>query len=295
MGIFDIAKLLLLGAVWGGSFLLTRIAVPVFSPIWLVEIRVLVAGLILLALLIRTNLAGELRRNSFNLLILGAINSTIPFVLFTFAALYLPAGFLAILNAVAPLLGTIIAWLWLKERFTFNCFVGLALGFAGVVVLVGLTSLPINLAFILAVGAGLLASLMYAIAAPYTQKKLAHVPPLAIATGSQLSAALVLLPLLPFSIPKAIPSVEIIGVVLALAVFSTAMAYVLYFSLIKNIGVTKTLTVTYLIPLFAMIWGWLVLGESITQSMIIGCSLILLGTAITNELFTKLIRTNSNR
>ncbi len=285
MGISDLGELLLLAVVWGGSFLLTRIAAPELGPIWLIEIRVLLAGLALLALLIRLNLSGELRKYLVPLSILGCINSAIPFVLFAFAALYLPAGFAAILNAVAPLFGVIIAWLWLQEHFTLSRTIGFALGFAGVIVLVGLTSLPVTPSFILSVGAGLLASLMYAFAATYIQQNLSGVPPLVIATGSQLSAAVILLPFVPFTMPTALPSIQVMLVVVALALFSTALAYILYFRLIKNIGVTKALTVTYLIPLFAMIWGKIILQEAITQSMLLGCGLILLGTAIANELF----------
>jgi drug/metabolite transporter (DMT)-like permease len=285
MGISDLGELVLLAVVWGGSFLLMRIAAPELGPIWLIEIRVLLAGLALLALLIRLNLSGELRKYLVPLSILGCINSAIPFVLFAFAALYLPAGFAAILNAVAPLFGLIIAWLWLQEHFTLSRTVGFALGFAGVIVLVGLTSLPITPSFVLSVGAGLLASLMYAFAATYIQQNLSGVPPLVIATGSQLSAAVILLPFVPFTMPTALPSIQVMLVVVALALFSTALAYILYFRLIKNIGVTKALTVTYLIPLFAMIWGKIILQEAITQSMLLGCGLILLGTAIANELF----------
>jgi len=285
MGISDLGELVLLAVVWGGSFLLTRIAAPELGPIWLIEIRVLLAGLVLLVLLIRLNLSGELRKYLVPLSILGCINSAIPFVLFAYAALYLPAGFAAILNAVAPLFGVIIAWLWLQEHFTLSRTVGFALGFAGVIVLVGLTSLPVTPSFVLSVGAGLLASLMYAFAATYIQQNLSGVPPLVIATGSQLSAAVILLPFVPFTIPTALPSIQVMLVVVALALFSTALAYILYFRLIKNIGVTKALTVTYLIPLFAMIWGKIILQEAITQSMLLGCGLILLGTAIANELF----------
>lgn len=287
MGISDLGELLLLAVVWGGSFLLMRIAAPELGPIWLIEIRVLLAGLALLALLIRLNLSGELRKYLVPLSILGCINSAIPFVLFAYAALYLPAGFAAILNAVAPLFGMIIAWLWLQERFTLSRTVGFALGFAGVIVLVGLTNLPITPSFVLSVGAGLLASLMYAFAATYIQQKLSGVPPLVIATGSQLSAAVILLPFVPFTMPTALPSTQVVLVVVALALFSTALAYILYFRLIKSIGVTKALTVTYLIPLFAMIWGKIILQEAITQSMLLGCGLILLGTAIANELFNQ--------
>ena len=125
---------------------------------------------------------------------------------------------------------------------------------------------------------------MYAIAAPYIKQKLSGVTPLIIATISQLGAALVLIPALPFTVPPAFPGPTVILSVLALSLFSTSLAYLLYFRLIQNIGSTKALTVTFLVPIFAMIWGALILKEPITASMVFGCALILLGTAFANDL-----------
>ncbi|VEP15345.1 conserved membrane hypothetical protein [Hyella patelloides LEGE 07179] len=280
MKISDLLELLLLAAVWGASFLFMRIAAPILGPVWLIELRVLLAGLALLILSIRLNLLAEIRRNFIPLFVVGCLNSAIPFLLFAFASLILPAGFTAILNATVPLFGTIIAFFWFKEKLTLSRFFGLILGFAGVTILVGWTNIPITQSFVLAIVAGLSASLMYAIAAPYLKQNLAGVPSLVVATGSQLSAAVFLLPITPFFLPKVFPSAVVILVVLALALFSTAFAYILYFRLINQIGVSKSLTVAYLIPLFAMLWGAIVLSEPITTSMVLGCSLILTGTAI---------------
>ncbi|MEO1447177.1 MAG: DMT family transporter, partial [Cyanobacteria bacterium J06635_11] len=127
--------------------------------------------------------------------------------------------------------------------------------------------------------------LMYAIAAPYVKQNLSGVSPLVVTTGSQLGAAVVLLPLLPFTVPTQTPSTSVIIAVIALAIASTALAYILYFRLIQNVGSTKALTVTYLVPIFAMLWGALVLGEPITAAMMLGCGFVLLGTAIANDLF----------
>ena len=276
----DLCELLLLAAVWGASFLFMRIAAPVVGPVLLIELRVLIAGSLLLLLSLRLNLVTQMRRQLVPLLVVGCINSAIPFLLFAIASLYLPAGFTSILNATAPLFGTLIAGLWLRERLTLGQFIGLIVGFLGVTILIGWTSMPISFSFVWSVGAGLTASFLYAIAAPYAKQKLSDIDPIAVATGSQLGATLVLFPLTPFFLPEAFPSLTIVLVTLALGILSTALAYVLYFRLIANIGVSKALTVAYLIPLFAMLWGALVLGEPITSSMIVGCSLILSGTAI---------------
>ncbi|NJL79361.1 MAG: DMT family transporter [Richelia sp. SM2_1_7] len=277
MKILDVLELLLLAAVWGASFLFMRIASPVLGPVWLIELRVLLAGLILLLFVIKLGLITEIRRKLVPLLMVGCINSAIPFVLFAYASLSLPAGFTSILNATTPLFGTMLSFIWLKEKLTISRIVGFVLGFAGVVVLVGWKTVSVTQSFNLAVTAGLSAAFLYAIAAPYTKKYLSDVSPFVIAAGSQLSAALIILFFTPFTIPSSVPTLQIIFAVIALSLFCTALAYILYFRLIQNIGVTKSLTVTYLIPIFAMLWGMLFLKEPITTSMIIGCFFILSG------------------
>ena len=289
MKISEVLELLLLAALWGGSFLLMRIAAPAIGPVWLIECRVLIAGLVLLPLLIRGGSLRELRDRWQPLAVVGCLNSALPFVLYAFASLSLPAGFTAILNATAPLFGTAIAVVWLQEKFSLPRLWGLLLGFVGVTILVG-WQFKTSIAFFLAVASGLTAALMYPIAAPYIKHKLSGVNSLTIATGSQLSAAIVLLPLLPFTRPKQSPQVAIVLAILALAVLSTACAYILYFRLIHNVGSTKALTVTYLIPVFAMLWGAIVLNEAITSAMIFGCGCILLGTAIANGVFPRVFR-----
>lgn len=278
----DIAELLLLAALWGGSFLFMRIAAPMLGPIWLIELRVLLAGLALLPIAVRLKLWSEIRRHWRSLLIAGCINSAIPFSLLAFASISLPAGFTSIVNGTAPLFGTIVASVWLKERLTIPRMLGFILGFGGVVILVGWKSITATPAFVMAVLAGLLAALMYAIAAPYIKQTLTGVPSLAVATGTQLGAAFVLIPALPFTRPQQFPTPTITLAVLGLALLSTAWAYVLYFRLIQSIGSTKALTVTYLVPLFAMFWGAVLLQEAVTTSMLVGCCLILVGTAIAN-------------
>jgi drug/metabolite transporter (DMT)-like permease len=292
MRILDAIKLLFLAALWGGSFLFMRLAAPVLGPVWLIEIRVLLAGLALLPLLLRLHIWDEVRRKAIPLFVVGCINSALPFLLFAFASVYLPAGFTSILNATAPLFGTIIAIVWLKERFTIGQTIGFILGFAGVTILVGWKTFAATPSFFAAVGAGLTAALLYAIAAPYIKRELSGIPSLAIATIGQLSAAAFLLPALPFTVPKMIPAPAIMLSVIALALFSTSIAYLLYFQLIQNVGSTKALTVTYLIPIFAMAWGAVVLKEPITLSMAFGCGLILLGTAIANDMFKGLSANN---
>jgi drug/metabolite transporter (DMT)-like permease len=293
MKLSDIAEFLLLAALWGGSFLFMRIAAPELGPIWLVEFRVLVAGMALLPLVIHQGLVKEMRLRARPLIVVGILNSALPFALLSFTSLSLPAGMTAILNGTVPFFGMAIAVIWLGEKLTLGRVLGLGVGFAGVVVLVGLRETALPPGFWLAIAAGLCAAVMYAIAAPYIRLKLAGAPSLVIATGSQLSAALFLLPLLPFSAPTQAPTNMALLAVLALALFSTSLAYILYFRLINNVGSTRALTVAYLIPLFAMLWGAIVLGEAVTVSMGLGCGLILLGTAIANGLLKKTAARNA--
>jgi drug/metabolite transporter (DMT)-like permease len=198
----ETAELFLLAVLWGGSFLFMRIAAPILGSVWLIEFRVLLAGLALLPILIRLNLLREVRRNWISLFIVGCINSAIPFSLLAFSSISLPAGFTSILNATAPLFGTIVAAIRLKEKLTITRMIGFTLGFVGVVILVGWKEVTPTPAFVMAVSAGLLAALMYAIAAPYIKQILVGVPSLAVTTGSQLGAAFLLLPALPFTIPQ---------------------------------------------------------------------------------------------
>jgi uncharacterized membrane protein len=210
-------------------------------------------------------------RNPFHWLDLGGKPSGFP-------------GFLQAIGAFAIFLGGIAIILGFLTPLA-----ALGLGFVGVTTLVGWKTFAATPSFFAAVGAGLLAALLYAIAAPYAKHQLTGVPPLVIATISQLSAAVFLLPALPFTVPKTAPTPMIVLSVLALALASTAVAYVLYFRLIQNVGSTKALTVTYLIPAFAMVWGSVILKEPITASMALGCGLILMGTAIANDLFKGLL------
>ena len=285
MSLMHLFELLLLAAIWGASFLFMRVAAPEMGPIWLIEFRVLVAGLVLLPVLARAGKLGELRHFWKPLLILGIINSALPFIMLAYASVYLPAGLTSILNATAPLFGIVVAFFWLNERLSLARGAGFILGFAGVVILIGWengsgAALPIT-----AVAAALLAAVFYAFGAPYARLKLGGAAPLTVATGSQLGAALFLLPATPFSAPQSNPSVNVLLVALALAVLSTAVAYILYFHLIQSVGSSQALTVTYLVPLFAMVWAFLFLSEPITPAMIVGCALILSGTAVANEIF----------
>lgn len=274
----DLAELGLLGAIWGGSFLLMRVAAPEFGPLALIELRVAIAAAVLAAAAAACGELRALRRHAGPLLLVGAINSAIPFALFAFATLTLPAGDAAVLNSTAPLFAALVALLWLRERLARPQALGLLLGFAGVVLLVW-PKLALD-ADRLAIGAGLLAALGYGIAAHYSKRRLAGVAPLAISAGSQIGASLLLLPFAVWAWPDAPPSTTAWLCAAALGVLCTGLAYLLYFRLIARLGAGRALAVTYLIPAFGMLWGFLFLGEPITPGMLLGGAVVLLGIAL---------------
>ena len=276
----DIADLLLLAMLWGGSFLFMRIAAPEFGAMPMVETRVVVAALFLLILLQREGKAREMLANWRGIAFIGIVNSAIPFTLFAFAIMSMTAGVASILNATSPLFGALIAFLWLGDRLPISRVIGLVVGLVGVAVLVGgkpsFAAGGDGWAIVLA----LVASLSYGIGPNFTKLRLTGVSPLAIATGSQVAAAIVLLPLAIGSWPGAAPSASAWAAVIALGIASTGLAYILYFRLIANVGPMRAIAVTFLIPAFGMLWGAIFLGELVTVKMLAGCAVILLGTAL---------------
>jgi drug/metabolite transporter (DMT)-like permease len=276
----DFGRLICLAALWGGSFLFIRVAAPVLGPVVLVELRVLIAGLALLLYAAIRRRKLELRAHWRQYLIIGALNSALPFVLISTAELRFTASFAAILNATSPLFGAIIAAVWLKDRLTVGKIGGLILGILGVAVLVGWSPISLSTDVILSIGASLLGAASYGVASVYTKAHASAAPPFGMAVGSQLGASLLLLPLVPAAPPTSTPSASVALCVLLLALGSTALAYLLYFRLIVDIGPARALTVTFITPIFGISWGALILGEQIAFSSMLGCAIILAGTTL---------------
>ncbi|MFY7863828.1 DMT family transporter [Roseateles sp.] len=284
---FDLGELFLLAAIWGASFLFMRLGAHEFGPVAMAALRVGGASLMLLPLLAMRQGLQELRREWRALLLIGLLNSAIPFALFSFAALSITAGFSSILNATTPLWGGLIAWLWLGQRLTPLRSLGLALGFAGVVYLAwdkaGFKPGADHAAEIRAVWAVLAclgATFCYGLAANFSKRYTAHIAPLTVATGSQCYAALLLVLPALWMWPAEPPGAQAWASVTALALLCSALAYILYFRLMQRIGPTNTIAVTFLIPVFAVLWGYLFLGEVFTGQMAAGCGLVLIGTAL---------------
>jgi drug/metabolite transporter (DMT)-like permease len=278
---WDVLEMAWLSAVWGASFLFMRVAVPEMGTLAMVGLRVGIAAAVLLPIMVWMKAASSLQQHFWRVMGVGLLNSALPFLLFAFAAQSITAGFASILNATAPFWAALVAWVWLGDRLTRWRVIGLLIGFSGVVWLAGARSGFSPQAALPAVGACLLATLCYGLAASYSKRFLPQVNPIAAAAGSQLAASIVLLPFAITHWPSAAVSVKAWGAVVCLAVVCTGLAYISYFRLIRNVGPSRAIAVTFVIPVFGVLWGALLLDELVTMPMVLGGMVILLGTALT--------------
>jgi drug/metabolite transporter (DMT)-like permease len=288
MNAASIVDFVLLAAIWGSSFLFMRVAVVEFGALPTAAVRVAVASLFLLPLLWWRGLGPQLRRHWKAILAVGLLNSGIPFALFSFALLSITTGLSAILNATVPLFGAVVAWLWLKDRPTGSRTLGLAVGFLGVALLAwdkaSFRPDASGVAPGWAVLACLGATICYAIAASATKRYLTGIPPLVTATGSQIGATLGLaLPALWFW-PAQMPGTQAWLAVIVVGILCTGVAYVLYFRLIEQTGPARALAVTFAVPVFALLYGAMFLGESVTPWMLLCGGIIVCGTALSTGL-----------
>ena len=274
----DLIRLLTLAAIWGASFLFIRIIAPELGPLWTSGSRVSIAGCAMLLFLFALRKKMAFGRNWKVYLVLGILNSALPFSFFAYAEMTMPAGYAAIVNATSPLWGALVGAVVLKEALTARKVAGLFAGIAGVACLVWRGPEELTTQLLLSAGACLAAAFCYGLAGAYAKLNSAGIAAPMLATGSQLGAALVILPALPFMpmTHEATPHVLLFALMLAL--LCTAVAYFIYFRLMADIGPTKTLTVTFLIPLFALVWGALFLHEEISVNTLIGCALVVLAT-----------------
>ncbi len=276
----DLGLLVLLGAIWGSSFLFIRVAVPVLGPFTLMEVRVGVAALALLPFATALGVVPEVRKLWRPFLIMGTFNAAVPFSLIAFAEIHITASLAAILNSTTVLFAALVGAAWLGEPLTARKAAGVLLGIAGVAVLVGLDPLPVNWTVLVAVGAMLLAALFYALGGTYAKVAFSGVRPLTLATGQQAFAAVALLPFAAATLPgEPVPLPAALSA-LTLALLCTAAAYLIYFRLIASVGPTSTLTVTFLAPGFGVFFGVVLLGEPFGPGTLLGLVVILLSVAL---------------
>jgi drug/metabolite transporter (DMT)-like permease len=281
-------EFILLAAIWGSSFLFTRLGAVEFGALPTAAVRVAIATVFLLPLLVLRGQVAQLRQHWKPIFVIGMLNSGIPFVCFAFALLSITTGLSAILNATVPLFGALVAWFWLKDRPTASRLLGLAIGFAGVALLAwdkaSFKSNAEGIAPAWGVLACLFATLCYGFAANAAKRYLSGLPALVTATGSQIGSTLLLaLPavwLWPAHNPSATAWLSLVTV----GVLCTGVAYVLYFRLIESAGPARAVTVTFVVPVFAVFYGTLFLGEHVTGWMLLCGAVIVCGTALSTGL-----------
>jgi drug/metabolite transporter (DMT)-like permease len=298
----DLVLLLALGAMWGSSFLFIKVAVVEVPPAFLVAARLSFSVLTLLAALpLLGRFAGEragaipqVARLWRPLLTLGLFNATLPFFVISWGTQFLPSGTAAILNSTVPLFTAMLAlalpW-FAGERLGLLGTAGLLLGIVGVGVLVGgFGGLVEGLSgtrseALVGAGAILAGSVSYAVGGLYARRSMKDVPVTVSAVGQSAGGLVLVLPFAAFALPKGLPSLQAIGALAGLGVIGTGFSLLLYFRLIANAGPTRTSTVTYLVPVWALLYGGLLLGEAITARSVLGLVLILAGVAGVSGIF----------
>src|SRR5215210_327799 len=280
MGARDLGALILLGALWGASFIFIRVAVPVLGPFVLMDLRVLLAAAALVLCALVVSRLPKLRSHWGQFLVLGFLNAAVPFTLIAASEINLRASMAAILNSTTPLFTAVVAAVWIGEALTPKRIVGLLLGIVGVALVVGWTPVALSPLVLLSIGASLAAALSYGFGGVYAKRAFSGLPPLGMSIGQQAAAGLLLLAPSAVSLPGETPSSAVVISVLSLALLSTALAYLLYFRLITSVGPTSTLTVTFLVPVFGLLFGALFLGEPVGAGMLVGLGVILSSVAL---------------
>ncbi|WP_175939946.1 DMT family transporter [Caballeronia sp. BCC1704] len=294
MSIVNLFQLVVLAAMWGASFLFIRVGVVEFGVAPLMAVRVGIGALFLIAMLLArrpwADTLSTMRKRAVPLFVVGILNSAAPFCLFAFAELTLSAGATSVINATTPLWGALVAYVWLKDRLTTMRTIGMAIGFAGVLLLVwnqiatpgahdaGVSALPVR--GLLGAAAALAASALYGVAGNFAKKYLMDVDATTNAAGSMIGATIALAPLAAMTWPATPISAHAWEAVIALGVCCTGIAYFLYFGLVASAGPARAMTVTFVIPLFGILWGALFLDEHLSLVMMEGCAVVLAGTAL---------------
>ena len=276
----DLARLVALAAMWGASFLFLRYAVPVMGATLLVELRVAIAGLALLALVFASGGSVGWRRHWRAYLFMGAVGTAAPFMLIAQALTVIDASTGAILNALCPLFASIFAAVWIRDPLTPAKTVGIALCLAGTAVLVGWTPAPLGARELFACALSIAGAALYGYAIVFAKVHLRDASPQGTAAGTLLMAAAAMLPFTPVTRDFAAIPAGAWWAAIGLALVSTTFAFILYYRLIADVGPVKAITVTLLVPVFGMFWGVALLGEPLTAGRLAGCAIILAGCSL---------------
>jgi drug/metabolite transporter (DMT)-like permease len=272
---YDAGRWLLLATLWSLQFLFMRVSVPVFGIAPVAEARALFAALFLVPWVIwfaRQRIAPlEHWRDH---LAVGVVNNVLPFACFAAAAAALPAGYVAIINGLVPLWSAVFAALILKEPLGLRPAVGFALGVAGVALIVNLGPVELNARTLLGTLAGVAGAAGWGYAGVMIKQRYGRMPPMGLAAGSIAYAALIMAPLWSLTPPPATWTPPAIVSLVALGVLCSGFAYLPFFTLIRDIGPARTLSVGLMIPVLGVAWGWLFLDEAVTAPMLAGAALV---------------------
>ena len=275
----DWILLIALAAIWGSAFMFIKISAVDFGPILLVTLRLLIAGLVFMPLLLRHKYRLLFKSHLPGIFIIAIISNALPFTLFAFASLGATSNMLGILNGTTAFITTVIAYFWLNESISIKQVIGLGLGFIGILILVN----PANgSTTILASICALIGSICYAFNATYLQKYHSNSNKKVLIGWSMLFAGLMMMPIAAFNLPNALPSINSFLALLWLAVVSTGIGYLVFVRLIDKIGAVKTATLTYLLPVFSIIWGAIFLEEQITLIIFGGFIFVMMGMYFAN-------------
>jgi drug/metabolite transporter (DMT)-like permease len=279
MELKDWILLTALAAIWGSAFMFIKISAVVFGPILLVTLRLLIAGLVFMPLLLQKKKRLLFKSYLPAIIIIAIVSNAIPFTMFAYASLGATSNMLGILNGTTAFLTTVIAYFWLKESVTSKQIIGLLLGFIGVLILVnpsnGSTTLIASLC-------AMIGSSCYAFNAVYLQKYHSNSDKKVLIGWSMLFGGIFMIPLASFNLPNSMPDINSILALLWLAVISTGVGYLGYVRLIDRIGAVKTVTLTYLLPVFSIIWGAIFLQEQITFIILGGFMFVMMGMYFAN-------------
>lgn len=286
MSLVQLAALISLGAMWGASYIFIRIAVEPLGPIFLMFARVALTGLILIGYARlrgqRLNIRGHWRK----FLVLGFLGSALPFTLIAWAELTVTASMAAILMSTTPLFTTLVAAVGLGEELTLAKLIGAVLGIIGVAITVGGSDMTLSAEVIAATLALLGATLSYAIGGVFAKRAFKGLNNMSMSSGQLIAAAFILAPVSLADLPHEAPPLEAVWATLALVVICTAIAYQLYYYLIISAGPTKALTVTLLVPVFGVVFGALLLGESISPGIVVGLLVVLISVGLVTGLIS---------
>ncbi len=280
MSINNLLKLILLSAIWGASFIFLKIIAPAIGPITTTFLRLFIAGLFFLVYYKATNTKTNIKEHIKIIAIIGLINTAIPFTLYAVAALYIPAGISAIINSMSPMFGMIFSIFLLKKSATLRGFLGILFGISGVALITGGGAISLSIESLYGIASCLIAAMCYGLSSVIINRYAKDIKPVVMAGYSQLFASLYLVPLLPFQNVALKINSTIIIATLILGLVCSAFAYLIYYNLVVEIGPTKTLTVTFLIPIFSIIWGMIFLKEQVFTNTIIGMLIVLVGTRL---------------